>query len=336
MTTKQVFVGGTGRSGTTILTELLGTHPVIYSIPIETRFIIDPDGIRDLVLNFSQLHDPKRSDVALFRFERLMLNYLTHKKEDPYRGIDLSNLIGRDFYYKKVTDFCNSLRYSSFVAWNLSSYPSLSWKSRDLLRLPIKFLYRLPESAFRLRYEKYGINVTKRFSGQEITRECAKLIDDLFMRKAKDLGKSIWCEKTPANILHIEFLYRLFPDMKFIHMKRDPREVVYSLKRMKWGPDTIEDASLLIKDMLKGITYIQNSKNIPDNQYLEIKLEDLINETEYTLGEISEFLNVENKFSISNLQKSRVGYWKDKLSEKEINTCESILGDLIPQFGYKR
>lgn len=44
-----VFVGGTGRSGTHIVGELLGSHPAYEVIPIEVRFIVGPGGLCDLV-----------------------------------------------------------------------------------------------------------------------------------------------------------------------------------------------------------------------------------------------------------------------------------------------
>jgi hypothetical protein len=43
-----IFVGGTGRSGTTVTAKLLGAHPACYVIPIEVRFITDPGGLCDL------------------------------------------------------------------------------------------------------------------------------------------------------------------------------------------------------------------------------------------------------------------------------------------------
>lgn len=44
-----IFVGGTGRSGTTITARALGSHSRIHMIPIEVRFIVDPGGLCDLV-----------------------------------------------------------------------------------------------------------------------------------------------------------------------------------------------------------------------------------------------------------------------------------------------
>jgi hypothetical protein len=43
-----VFVGGTGRSGTTVLGHLIGAHPAYAVIPSESKFITGPGGLCDL------------------------------------------------------------------------------------------------------------------------------------------------------------------------------------------------------------------------------------------------------------------------------------------------
>lgn len=44
-----IFVGGTGRSGTTITGKILGSHPAYDMIPFEVRFITDKGGLCDLM-----------------------------------------------------------------------------------------------------------------------------------------------------------------------------------------------------------------------------------------------------------------------------------------------
>jgi hypothetical protein len=44
-----VFVGGTGRSGTTVLGSLLGRHSRFFGVPIECRFHCNPKGLADVV-----------------------------------------------------------------------------------------------------------------------------------------------------------------------------------------------------------------------------------------------------------------------------------------------
>ncbi len=44
-----IFVGGTGRSGTHVVAELIGRHPSLHAIPIECRFHSNPKGLSEVV-----------------------------------------------------------------------------------------------------------------------------------------------------------------------------------------------------------------------------------------------------------------------------------------------
>ena len=52
-----VFVGGTGRSGTHILSYLLDRHPRFHGVPIECRFHCNPKGLADVVRGRTEPED---------------------------------------------------------------------------------------------------------------------------------------------------------------------------------------------------------------------------------------------------------------------------------------
>ena len=329
-----IFVGGTGRSGTTIITKILGTHSKIFSFPLETRFIIDPDGIKNIISNFSYSYNSNRADMALHRFEKLMLGYLINPNIFPYRGYDFRRIFGEKFYIKTVNDFCNELRYKFFIARDYLTIPSLNPRLKQLLGF-FKKNFNIFRNTFEYRDEKIKINLTKKFTEKEILVKSANFINTLFMKAAKDNGKKIWCEKTPSNILDIALLFKLFPNAKFIHIKRDPREVVYSLITRNWAPKNVRDASLFLKSVLERLHEALEEISPLRKSYLEITLESLVNKSNETLEKIDDFLKVENEFSKALIKKTRVGYWKSKLTKKQIEICEKILGDLIVKHGYK-
>jgi hypothetical protein len=52
-----VFVGGTGRSGTTILARVLGQHANFSMVPVEARFIVDRHGLIDFLKGDTSLEN---------------------------------------------------------------------------------------------------------------------------------------------------------------------------------------------------------------------------------------------------------------------------------------
>ncbi|HEX6506035.1 MAG TPA: sulfotransferase, partial [Chloroflexota bacterium] len=69
------------------------------------------------------------------------------------------------------------------------------------------------------------------FGRTEVDRAVAALVDNLFTRYQLREGKARWAEKTPTNILRIDYLFRLFPHAQFIHVIRDPRDAYCSIRK---------------------------------------------------------------------------------------------------------
>ena len=53
-------------------------------------------------------------------------------------------------------------------------------------------------------------------------------------------GKPRWGDKRPTYYRNVGAILRLFPDAQFVHLVRDGRDAVASLKRMPWWPYGIE------------------------------------------------------------------------------------------------
>jgi hypothetical protein len=69
---KRIFIGGMGRSGTTIILNALYNHPKINAIPIETKFLVENDGFYDLIRALTNDYSSAATPIAIERFTRLM------------------------------------------------------------------------------------------------------------------------------------------------------------------------------------------------------------------------------------------------------------------------
>jgi hypothetical protein len=66
-------------------------------------------------------------------------------------------------------------------------------------------------------------------------------IGTVLLAYAERFARPRWGEKRPGYFRHIDVLMRVFPGAQIIHIVRDPRDCVASLKRMPWWnrPTTI-------------------------------------------------------------------------------------------------
>ena len=154
----------------------------------------------------------------------------------------------------------------------------------------------------------------------------------------------------------INYLLQVFPDAKFLHILRDGRAVSYSLfDRMihgnfgfwderewwisgwpdswleKWvssGMSPISFAAYMWKYFLMEIW--EDSKYLPDDQYTEIKYEELVRFKQLTMEKVIDFCELKNSQKLNKyLEKSFVknmNYkWKKKLNDKQKNEIEETI-----------
>lgn len=99
-----VFVGGTGRSGTTVLAELLGRHSAFALIPIEARFHAEARGLPGVLEG--------RVSVEAFRDRFLNRYYFRRRDDGAERGLRLAD-IPRRRAVKAVDEFVENFATDS-------------------------------------------------------------------------------------------------------------------------------------------------------------------------------------------------------------------------------
>jgi hypothetical protein len=101
-------------------------------------------------------------------------------------------------------------------------------------------------------------------------------------------GKVRWADKTPRYALIMDFLDQLFPDAKFIHIIRDPRDVVLS-HRKRFG------YVAAVKAVRKWPVYVATAsatgQRLGPERYLEVRYEDLVADNDKELRRVFEFID---------------------------------------------
>ncbi len=102
-------------------------------------------------------------------------------------------------------------------------------------------------------------------------------------------GKPRWGDKRPLYLNHIPTIMALFPDAQIIHIVRDGRDCVASLKRMPWWKT---GSTAAITRWVQSMNMGQRAaKTLRPDQYFEVQYENLVEEPRPILERMCEFLN---------------------------------------------
>lgn len=132
----------------------------------------------------------------------------------------------------------------------------------------------------------------------------------------------------------------LFPDAKFLHLIRDPRDVARSSIGMGWAGNVYFGVEHWIQ---AENSWKRLQKKISREQTMEIKFEDLISSPDIVLQLVCNFIGVsysdkmldylENS-TYSKPDPSLICQWKNKLSSREIEHVEYRAHDLMKHLNY--
>ena len=198
LTFTPVFIGGSGRSGTTILLNLLSRHPEFHaSLPREIKYLTSRHGLIDIALN------------RPFSLEE---NLKAKRNNVLARALPL---LGQS----KVSRFEKQL---------LGTWWSESGKKGNQRGLV--------QGIARAQLETELEEFKRLFRGNRIIAS-RKLFESLSLAQMQNGAKRYFGDSTPVNIMQSDLIFRLLPESKFIHVVRDGRDVAASVVQEKWGPN---------------------------------------------------------------------------------------------------
>lgn len=336
MAGKNIWVGGTGRSGTTLLYKLLRDHDDVFAFKDEMRFIVDSYGLKDLVDNLTHNFSTGRSKEAWLDFKELMLVKLDSRYSSPYAGFQFSSVFG-DEYRDIINDFLDGLTRGSYSG---NDYQSRVSFVRNFVGMLGFALYRRGLISDRVKKTLVDIKnieqpVVKCFPDrQEIIDRSGRLVERLFQIPASKSGSAVWCEKTPHNLLCADFLLELIPDSVFVHVYRDPRGVAQSFSKMAWASGDLVIACQMVKDLY--MSWFSLRDRIDPKRILEVRLESFSSDPVNSFNEVLSFAGLKSVDQLNHpVSSSRVDYWKDDLKDEEIALMNKELAEVVEIMGYQ-
>jgi omega-hydroxy-beta-dihydromenaquinone-9 sulfotransferase len=311
-----VFVAGTGRSGTSRIADIIGEHPRIHRIPMETRFLVDPGGLRDLADALTGRYDPIVGEDALSRLSEFLTVRLPGRRDD--RGKTVPELVGERRYRDAVRQLWPRLIACTY------DEPTPPEGDGDGDRPAGPFAptsrRRVLPKYFRDRGELLGI--------------LRHLVDTMFGGAAADAGKPTWCEKTPFNLLCMDFLWELVPEATIVHIKRHPVAVLASHLAQPWAPPTVDGVLAYLKPVYHRWLTWKSTAGLADRRYVEVKVEDLAADWPGQRAALFERLGVGDFATPSTFEARRLTGRDGQLDSATREFVEEALGDVIPAMGY--
>lgn len=182
------------------------------------------------------------------------------------------------------------------------------------------------------------------------------LLATCFVMYAERNGKPRWGDKRPMYAARMSAIWDLFPDAQFIHVVRDPRACVASVRKLGWYNGQIAPALELWERSIHTVNAWR--PKLAADQLLEVKYEDLVTAPEETLTRVAtfaglaagddarkqmlryhEFEETRSERYHANLSRpldpTRLSGWTETLTKAEIAFAEEAAGPLMRQWGYE-
>lgn len=284
--------------------QMVASHPRLHAIPDETKFIVEGDGLNVLIPALTDRFSVTQSDQALVRFMALMglRPVANYPMEGTEFGAHLRQMLGAEVYDPALARFIAGLTDFPFAfdeAQRANPYPRHFEDRAELIALTRTFL------------------------------------SDLFDAPALARGRVGWVEKTPSNLIALDLLWDIFPDARVIHIKRDPRGVVHSLRQQDWAPNDLAQATTFLRHIYWRWARARPQLDLAPDRYLEVKLEDLCADPGRVMADVARLTGLTPDFAPWGVDATMADRWRAEMTPAECAHVEAHLAEFFPLMGYR-
>jgi Sulfotransferase family len=217
--------------------------------------------------------------------------------------------------------------------------------------------------------EQGSLGLSRVLSCEDFDELCRRAAGFVLERvAARDTHATVVMEKSPQHALQADLIHRLFPAARFLHVIRDPRDTVASLRAAArrwaraWSTSTVEAARLWER-------HVQGARRLvgTGELYREVRYEGLHADAPAQLGGIFRWLGLDadpafcrraveacriervreagtraaaalpgSRLPKTFFRRGNVGDWRGDLSRLNARTVECICGELMDELGYPR
>lgn len=165
-----------------------------------------------------------------------------------------------------------------------------------------------------------------------------ELVNSFFSQRLELSGKT-----QVVSMVHFHFsrLLALWPEARFIHLVRDPRDVTSSVIQMGWAGTVWHGLDKWIESENEWSDF---SKRLDATKFVELRYSDLIADHVSELKKVCGFLGVDysdemmsyaDETDYSRPDPSRVEAWKSKLTDVDLALVEGRVGKMMVDRGFE-
>jgi omega-hydroxy-beta-dihydromenaquinone-9 sulfotransferase len=190
----------------------------------------------------------------------------------------------------------------------------------------------------------------------------------VFDEMARIAGRSVWIEKTPTHVHHMDTILQDIPDAYFIEIVRDPRDILASKKKRRhdvWHSERYVPERRSLKHLEKGYDPLWDTlawksavrasaaiHKTHSSQIYSLRYEDLVTSPETEVRSLCNFLGLDYEPSMIDvtyrisadlsrtghqrgITTDAVGRWQRILDPKELAVCQLVAKEM-ENLGYQK